>query len=166
MIRLNVSSNGRAVVADLGKKSIGLTSTINRVMQSELQPAKESARGILMKMVYSRPENPKTPRSNNLWLSTETSHVKKGNCHTFYVYNDPAKATNPYQWWGPNRDTSWSANLGSYSGPENFYPAYVSQGNFFGNHVSGTNFYRQWMLDIGIPLGNKLINAVLKELSK
>ena len=163
---ITVSSNGRAIVADLGKKSAGLGHIINSVMQSELQPAKEAARGILMKMVYSRPENPKTPRSNNLWLSTETSHTQKGDRNTFYVYNDPAKATNQYEWWGPGRDVSWSANLGSYSGPENFYPAYVSQGNFFGKHISGTNFYRQWMLDIGLPLGNKLIKAVSKELSK
>jgi len=162
MIKLDVSSNGRVVTASLGKNGMRMTKAINGVMRSQLQPAKESARGILMRMVYSRPENPKTPRSNNLWLSTETAHVKEGGRPTFYVYNDPAKATNQYEWWG--RDVSWSKNLGSYSGPENFYPAYVSQGNFFGNHVSGTNFYAQWMLDIGIPLGDKLISAVRKGL--
>ena len=76
----------------LGNYFAMMKPAIERAMRSELEPAKEKARGIILKMVYSRPENPKTPRSNNLWLSTETTQLEEGGMPVFYVHNDPAKA--------------------------------------------------------------------------
>lgn len=154
---MKVSSNGRELSVRLGNKGVKMVDAIEKTMRSQLEYAKEKARGVLLQIIYSRPENPEFPRSLNLLQSTETLFKNENGVHTFYIYNDPSKATNEYNWVG--RDSSWSYNLGSYSGAEKYYPIYVSQGNFFGRKVSITNFYDAWMSEVAVPIGEKIIKA-------
>ena len=157
-MRVTVSSDAKRLAVHLGSAAKEMSGVVTGVMQKELEPGKEKARGILMQMIYSKPENPEFPRSNNLWLSTDTTYEKSDGLPAYYVHNNPALATNEYQW----SSKSWTKDLGSYSGPESYYPIYVSKGNFFGRSVPGTDFYSQWMAEIGLPLGGKIISEIMK----
>ena len=159
MANFTVNIKAKQVIAHFSGLSSAMNAKISKIMDSELGPAKEKAREIIRVIVYSRPENELLRRSYNLWSSVETAKKSTKGQPSFFIFNDPAKATNPYPWVS-RKDSSWSANLGAYSGPEKYYPLYVAQGNFFGKKVSIKNFYEEWMSSIAAPLAVKMINGV------
>ena len=159
MANFTVDVKAKQVIAHFSGLGAAMNGKVLSIMKAELAPAKEKAREIIRVIIYSRPENVLLRRSYNLWSSVDTTIESRKGQSEFYIYNDPSKATNPYPWVS-RRDSSWSANLGSYSGPERYYPLYVAQGNFFGQKVSIKNFYDEWMNSIGVPLAVKMINGV------
>jgi len=156
---ISVLNNAHGVSVSLHKKSKKLGMVSDVVMRRNLQSAKAKARGIIIQEVYSRPENPKFPRSNNLWISADTLHTKENGNPTFYIYNNDELAVHPFEW---GSSSSWASKLDSYSGVEKYYPLYVAQGNFFGKKMAPRDFYKTWFTDIAAPLGAEILREVKK----
>lgn len=157
MISVKVES-GRLIVS-LGRKSKAMSAVVKSIMTDAVPRGEADAKGIVLEKIYSRAENERFPRSYNLLNSVSTKFAEEDGLPTFTLFLDPSKATAPYNYSG-NRDTSIFSGLKSYSGPQNYYPEYVTQGNFFGKHISGTDFHQEWKNRVAGPLVIKLIEAI------
>jgi len=166
---ISITVTDRSAAVHLGRLAKKFDPVIRRDMKKAEKQTKSMGRDVVLNMVYSRPENPRMPRSMNLALSVDADSPEDSKRPSMYIFNNPLLATRPFPWVAKKSIRSdWPDGLKAYSEkPYKYYPGYVAEGNFFGRHVADDlDFYSGWLKTVAPWLARRIFMTIQHEIGR